>query len=65
MDKMNKKFKSIIKGFALLSIVGFLSSCGGGGGGSSSTTTTPTTPTSTSTISGTAASRPEAFGKPF
>jgi len=30
---MNKNFKLIIRGFALLGIVGLLSNCGGGGGG--------------------------------
>lgn len=44
---MNSKFKLILKGIALLGIVGLLSSCGGGGGGSQ--TTTPPTPTPTPT----------------
>ncbi len=45
---MNSKYKLMIKGFALLGIVGLLSSCGGGGGGGG----TPAAPADRYVLSG-------------
>ncbi len=49
---MNIKYKFMIKGFALLGIVGLISSCGGGGGGGGATPVTLSTFQAAETVIG-------------